>query len=279
MSAPSPRHHRKDSTLLTRSPAGFGSVLAGWLPFAGGPRSWSAKDRDGPSPLPTYGKRAGGSIPTRPFYPAEKRTDKRGYLLMARDVSLRPIYVLSRRSPVYLICALIVSVLFILNYSTSPSTQSVKLRVQGAVRPYIPQRAADAVQRYGKGGRRKKKLPKAGDAAAAAAAFREAQEPEMDRIQEDIRAEREQAAKAAAKLAEKPRKRPTHADTAKLPPVGIDSRIPLEEGKPHPIPALMAKARRDWEELKGRQSKNFAEAVAEYKRRYGRNPPKGFDRW
>jgi hypothetical protein len=34
------------------------------------------------------------------------------------------------------------------------------------------------------------------------------------------------------------------------------SRIPLEEGKPHPIPALMAKARKDWEQLKGRQSKS-----------------------
>ncbi|PAK71501.1 hypothetical protein B8W95_13980, partial [Staphylococcus pasteuri] len=71
-------------------------------------------------------------------------------------------------------------VLFVLNYSTSPSTQTVKLRVQGAVRPYIPQRAADAMQRYGKGGaRRKKKLPKPGEAAAAAAAaLREARKPD-----------------------------------------------------------------------------------------------------
>jgi hypothetical protein len=42
----------------------------------------------------------------------------------------------------------------------------------------------------------------------------------------------------------------------------LRDRIPLEEGKPHPIPALMAKARKDWEQLKGRQSKNFAAKAA-----------------
>ncbi|GAA5959337.1 hypothetical protein JCM8115_000079 [Rhodotorula mucilaginosa] len=292
MTAPSPRqHHRKDSgyTPYTGRGSGFGSKWASWLTIDVG-RSWAVKDKDrdaGPSPLPTYGKRGGaGGLPAspRPFYSSEKQRDqKRGYLLMARDVTLRPIYVLSRRSPVYVLCALVVVVLFVLNYSTSPSTQTVKLRVQGAVRPYIPQRAADAMQRYGKGGaRRKKKLPKPGEAAAAAAAaLREARKPDINEIPEDIRKEREQAVKEAAKqAAAQPRKkRPSDAELAPLPPIGTDSRIPLEEGKPHPIPALMAKARKDWEQLKGRQSKNFAEAVAEYKRRYGRNPPKGFDRW
>lgn len=64
-----------------------------------------------------------------------------------------------------------------------------------------------------------------------------------------------------------------------IPPVGRDGRIPLAEGKPHPIPAMMAKAKEQWRQLKARQSKTFSEAVREYKRRNGRRPPKGFDRW
>ncbi|KAK9897476.1 glycosyltransferase family 90 protein [Cystobasidium minutum MCA 4210] len=56
-------------------------------------------------------------------------------------------------------------------------------------------------------------------------------------------------------------------------------RILIEEGKPHPIPALMERAKKRWEDLKNRQSKTFAQAVAEYQRRYGRRPPRGFDRW
>ncbi|GAA5983389.1 hypothetical protein JCM10908_000268 [Rhodotorula pacifica] len=275
------QHHRKESGFAsyTGRAAGLGSKWTSWLPFDLVGRSWPVKDKDedGLSALPTYGKRGGVPPSPRPFYSSEKRDQKRGFLLMARDVSLRPIYVLSRRSPVYVLCALVVVVLFVLNYSTSPSTQTVKLRVQGAVRPYIPQRAADAMQRYGKGGRRKKKLPKAGDAPAP---LRDNRKVEADHIAEDFRKEREQAAKEAAKQADKAKKkRPTDAELAPLPPIGIDSRIPLEAGKPHPIPALMAKARKDWAELKGRQSKTFAEAVEEYKRRYGRNPPKGFDRW
>lgn len=69
------------------------------------------------------------------------------------------------------------------------------------------------------------------------------------------------------------------ASEAILPPPRRDGRMMLEEGKPHPIPALMARAKKDWAALKGRQSKNFAEAVREYKRRYERAPPKGFDKW
>jgi hypothetical protein len=34
-----------------------------------------------------------------------------------------------------------------------------------------------------------------------------------------------------------------------------------------------------WEELLSRQSTSLGEAVQEYTRRYGRNPPKGFDVW
>lgn len=41
-----------------------------------------------------------------------------------------------------------------------------------------------------------------------------------------------------------------------------DSRMIVEEGKPHPIPKLMARAKQRWHALKNRQSKTFAEAVS-----------------
>ncbi|KAL1408186.1 hypothetical protein Q8F55_004991 [Vanrija albida] len=52
-----------------------------------------------------------------------------------------------------------------------------------------------------------------------------------------------------------------------------------DEAAPHPIPLLLALGERRWEELLARQSRSLAEAVAEYERRYGRAPPRGFDRW
>ncbi|KAM0748929.1 hypothetical protein T439DRAFT_290975 [Meredithblackwellia eburnea MCA 4105] len=65
----------------------------------------------------------------------------------------------------------------------------------------------------------------------------------------------------------------------KLPPPRPDGRLLVKEGKPHPIYGLMRNALRQWKSLQGRQSKSFREAVAEYKRRHGRPPPKGFDKW
>jgi hypothetical protein len=47
----------------------------------------------------------------------------------------------------------------------------------------------------------------------------------------------------------------------------------------HPIPHLMDDAERQFRRLLSRQSRSLRVAVAEYKRRYGRNPPKGFDAW
>ncbi|EJD01862.1 uncharacterized protein FOMMEDRAFT_168465 [Fomitiporia mediterranea MF3/22] len=47
----------------------------------------------------------------------------------------------------------------------------------------------------------------------------------------------------------------------------------------HPIPKLMAQAEDKFRNLLKRQSKSLSEAVAEYKRRYSRDPPKGFDEW
>ncbi|KAG2006903.1 capsular associated protein [Coprinopsis cinerea AmutBmut pab1-1] len=47
----------------------------------------------------------------------------------------------------------------------------------------------------------------------------------------------------------------------------------------HPIPKLMDEAEARFRDKLGRQSKTLKAAVAEYKRRYKRPPPKGFDEW
>jgi hypothetical protein len=47
----------------------------------------------------------------------------------------------------------------------------------------------------------------------------------------------------------------------------------------HPIPKLMAEAQAKYKQLLNSQSKSLSQAVGEYRRRYGRNPPKGFDHW
>ena len=47
----------------------------------------------------------------------------------------------------------------------------------------------------------------------------------------------------------------------------------------HPIPKLMADAQTKFKKMITGQSKTLADAVREYKWRYGRNPPKGFDEW
>jgi hypothetical protein len=47
----------------------------------------------------------------------------------------------------------------------------------------------------------------------------------------------------------------------------------------HPISQLMDDAARQWAEKVARQSKTLEEAIAEYKRRNHRPPPKGFDKW
>lgn len=50
------------------------------------------------------------------------------------------------------------------------------------------------------------------------------------------------------------------------------------EGR-HPIFDLVERAEREWERKLSKASKSLDEAVAEYRRRYGRKPPKGFDQW
>ncbi|GAA5850375.1 hypothetical protein JCM8547_001851 [Rhodosporidiobolus lusitaniae] len=47
----------------------------------------------------------------------------------------------------------------------------------------------------------------------------------------------------------------------------------------HPINVLIERAEKQWREKVARQSRTLSEAVREYKQRYRRNPPKGFDDW
>ncbi|GAA98695.1 glycosyltransferase family 90 protein [Mixia osmundae IAM 14324] len=47
----------------------------------------------------------------------------------------------------------------------------------------------------------------------------------------------------------------------------------------HPIHQLIETGERKWQTLLDKQSTTLDEAVREYRRRYGRNPPRGFDKW
>lgn len=47
----------------------------------------------------------------------------------------------------------------------------------------------------------------------------------------------------------------------------------------HPILGLLAEGERRWSELVEKQSRTLEEAVVEYRKRYKRAPPKGFDHW
>ena len=58
-----------------------------------------------------------------------------------------------------------------------------------------------------------------------------------------------------------------------------DGLLEVNPNGRHPIYDLIEHAEADWDKKLNRQSKTLAEAVTEYKRRYGRAPPKGFDKW
>lgn len=47
----------------------------------------------------------------------------------------------------------------------------------------------------------------------------------------------------------------------------------------HPIPLKIQAAEKQFSKMVSGQSRSLAKAVAEYRRRYGRPPPKGFDKW
>ncbi|KAF9561686.1 hypothetical protein CPC08DRAFT_742417 [Agrocybe pediades] len=58
-----------------------------------------------------------------------------------------------------------------------------------------------------------------------------------------------------------------------------DGLLEVNEEGPHPIYELISRAQQQWEAKLEGASTTLDEAVAEYKRRYNRAPPKGFDLW
>ncbi|GAA6022439.1 hypothetical protein JCM11491_005508 [Sporobolomyces phaffii] len=262
MNGSTSRHTRKDSndhsSLETSSAS---SLLGRWFG-----RGSSRDRRASKSTLPTYGSSTrpqggggGGGPPsaqppsTRTFYSDLPPVSKPSNLISAgRNLLIRPLYILSRK-PLYPVLGFIVFFFVYLSTSSSESSQRVTSRVKGAVGPYIPQRAADAVK-WGSG----RGFGLGTDNLLGGAGTGN-------------------GARVGAKANARKQKPLVRVD--EIPPVGRDGRIALGEGKPHPIPAMMAKAKEQWRQLKQRQSKTFKEAVAEYKRRNGRRPPKGFDRW
>ena len=61
--------------------------------------------------------------------------------------------------------------------------------------------------------------------------------------------------------------------------VGYSRSLGLTSGQKHPIEILFQDARQKQAHLVERQSKSLAEAVVNYKDRYKREPPPGFDEW
>jgi beta-1,2-xylosyltransferase len=51
------------------------------------------------------------------------------------------------------------------------------------------------------------------------------------------------------------------------------------EGMTHPILGLLRDGETKWNDMVAKQSKTLAQAVDVYKERWGRQPPKGFDKW
>ncbi|KAG8881877.1 hypothetical protein FRB98_004070 [Tulasnella sp. 332] len=58
-----------------------------------------------------------------------------------------------------------------------------------------------------------------------------------------------------------------------------DGRVKVNEHGPHPIYELTAKAEREWRAKHTKSSRTLQTAISEYKKRYGRSPPPGFDLW
>ncbi|KAG8914632.1 Glycosyltransferase Family 90 domain containing protein, partial [Tulasnella sp. 417] len=58
-----------------------------------------------------------------------------------------------------------------------------------------------------------------------------------------------------------------------------DGVLEVNQHGPHPIYEIVAWAEKEWKSKNAKASKTLDQAVAEYKRRYGRSPPKGFDKW
>ncbi|KAG8904911.1 Glycosyltransferase Family 90 domain containing protein [Tulasnella sp. 403] len=58
-----------------------------------------------------------------------------------------------------------------------------------------------------------------------------------------------------------------------------DGLLVINPNAPHPVYELILRAEREWATKHEKASRTLRDAVTEYKRRYGRPPPKGFDVW
>lgn len=58
-----------------------------------------------------------------------------------------------------------------------------------------------------------------------------------------------------------------------------DGLLEVNPKGPHPIFELVNNAEKAWNEKLRKASTSLDEAIGEYRRRYRRNPPKGFDKW
>lgn len=58
-----------------------------------------------------------------------------------------------------------------------------------------------------------------------------------------------------------------------------DGILEVSPSASHPIHDLIAEAENKWHSKQNRASQNIQQAFYEYRRRYGRLPPKGFDKW
>ncbi|KIJ50889.1 glycosyltransferase family 90 protein [Sphaerobolus stellatus SS14] len=71
----------------------------------------------------------------------------------------------------------------------------------------------------------------------------------------------------------------THHPPSRVHELSPDGLLKTNMRGPHPIIQLTNEAERKWNTLVNRQSKTLEQAVSEYKRRYHRAPPAGFDAW
>lgn len=80
-----------------------------------------------------------------------------------------------------------------------------------------------------------------------------------------------------------PQTKPVKPDGFLLPPEAASGTplgpVPMDMTKGHPAAQLISAAEADFQRTLDRQSKSLAEAVSEYRRRYGIPPPPRFDKW
>ncbi|KAJ7182262.1 glycosyltransferase family 90 protein [Mycena crocata] len=84
---------------------------------------------------------------------------------------------------------------------------------------------------------------------------------------------------AATPASERPSYSSSFTSTAKSWIPSLSNNADSDSLTTHPIPALMDAAARRYRNKLAHQSKTLPAAVAEYKRRYKRAPPRGFERW